>query len=459
MSTQSSIDLSYKLRPTNTHLDHIPGNNGLPVIGRTFDLVNDFYGFLDQQYKTYGPVSRTRLIGHTTLLCMGADINKQIYLDPDKNFSTEMGYADNLGEFYGGGLLMRDFDDHKLHRRLFQTAFKTETMKHYVNYMNPVMAQNIHNWENMPDFHFFPNIKTTLLDVAAEVFLGIDDFKGEEAQRISQTFIEIAEGMMGIIRWDTPLLPFTKWRKGKTGKRQMENYLRAQIASRRAGDKRDMFSLFTRETDPDGNYFSDDDIAVHISFLLFAAHDTTTSNLTYIMQYLAQHPEYQERARQQSIALEKELLEYDDLAKMTEIDNIHHEALRMNPSVMMMVRRTINECEINGMRIPADTIISVPPQYTHMMPEHWDNPEKFDPDRFSPERAEHKRHPFQFIAFGGGAHKCIGMHFAGMIVKTFLHQMLLKYEWGVPEGYVPVQQAVPMPKQADNLPLILKTRR
>lgn len=459
MSAPHRVDLSYKKRPTNSHLAHVPGRDGLPVIGRTFELVKDFYGLIDDQYRNYGPVSRVKLIGHTTLLCVGADINRLIYLDTDRNLSTEMGYADNLGEFYGGGLLMRDFDDHKLHRRLFQTAFKTDTMKHYIEVMNPLMEQSLRQWGSQHDFRFFPNIKTTLLDIAAQVFLGIDDFKGAEAQRISQTFIEIADGMMGIIRKDSPLLPFTKWRKAKEGKRYMEAYLAAQIPERRQSGKRDIFSLFTRETDPDGNFFSDNDIAVHINFLLFAAHDTTTSNLCYIMQYLGQHPEYQERARQQSLALGKKQLDYDDLANMTEIDNIHHEALRMNPSVMMMVRRTINDCEIGGIHVPADTILSVPPQYTHMMPDYWDNPQKFDPDRFAPERAEHKRHPFQFIAFGGGAHKCIGMHFAGMIVKSFLHQMLLEYEWTVPQGWVATHQQVPMPKQADDLPLALKKRQ
>jgi len=77
---------------------------------------------------------------------------------------------------------------------------------------------------------------------------------------------------------------------------------------------------------------------------------------------------------------------------MEQMQNIHYESLRMYPSVMMMARRTIRECELEGVTIPADTIINIFPQYTHMMEEHWDEPTKFDPDRFSPERAEHKRH-------------------------------------------------------------------
>ncbi len=454
---EASVDLSYKLKPNNYDLGHIPGEYGLPVVGRTFALFKDFYGLVDDQYKKYGPVSRIGLIGVKSVLAVGPEMNKLVFLDRDRNFSAEMGFRDTLGQFYGGGLLMRDFDDHRFQRRIFQSAFKNEAMSHYTALMNPVMASNIGSWKNRKDFLFFPNVKETLLDAAATIFLGIEDFKGPEAKRISQSFIRTSEGMTGIIRWDNPLVPFAKWRKGMVAKRVMEDFLRAQIPARRKSNGKDMFTFLCQEKRPDTNdYFSDQDIVVHINFLLFAAHDTTTSNLCYIMQYLGQNPEWQERARAEAQAVGKDVLEFSDIDKMVVMDNIHHEALRMNPSVQMMMRRTIKECEMGGYRIPANTLVSIPPAYSHRMEEYWTNPNKFDPDRWSPARAECKGHPFQFVGFGGGAHKCIGMHFAGMIVKTFLHQMLLNYRWRTPEGYDPIQRTVPLPKQEDNLPLILE---
>ncbi len=455
---KAAIDLSYQQRPFNRELDHIPGDKGLPLLGCSLELTTKPYQLVDRLYKKYGPVARCQVLNQPVLMCTGADINRMIYLDPDKNFSPMMGYNESLAEFYTGGLLVRDFDEHKMHRRMFQTAFKNETMKHYTELMNQIIAQNIAGWAQQDDFHFFPNIKTTLMDIAARTFLGIDDLVGDEARRIAKTFEHISEGMVGIIRYDSPLLPFCKWRRGKQAKRYMERYLMEQIPARRAGNKQDMFSLICRERDENGDYFSDADIAGHINFLLFAAHDTTTSNLSYIMQFLGEDLSIQQRARAECEAMNKPFIDFDDLNNMHMLENIHLEALRMHPSVMTMVRRTIRECVIEGVTVPADTFIYVYPQYVHMMAEHWDNPETFDPDRFTPERAEHKRNPFQFIPFGGGAHKCIGMHFAGMIVKTFLHQMLLAYEWKVPEGYNPENQVFPMPKQKDDLPLTLIKR-
>lgn len=455
---KANIDLSYQRRPFNKKLDDIAGENGLPLLGSTLELISNPYALVDRLYKTYGPVARTRMLTQPYLIVSGADINQMILLDSEKNFSATMGYNESLAQFYSGGLLVRDFDDHKMHRRLFQTAFKNDTMRLYTDVMNNVMKTNIDSWENTKDFHFFPHVKSTLLDVAAQTFLGIDDLKGDEAQRIARAFEDISMGMMGIVRWDTPLLPFCLWRKGKKAKRYMEKYLISQIAARRASDKMDIFSLVCRETDENGEYFCDVDIASHIDFLLFAAHDTTTSNLSYIMQYLGQDKALQEKARAECFNKDKAFLSFDDLKDMQELQKIHSEALRMHPSVMMMLRRTIRDCEIGGVQVPADTMVNVFPQYSHMMEEYWDNPQQFDPERFSAERAEHKRHAFQFIPFGGGAHKCIGLHFAGMIMKCFMHQMLLRYEWKVPEGYTPVQQVFPLPKQKDDLPLTLKRR-
>ena len=81
---------------------------------------------------------------------------------------------------------------------------------------------------------------------------------------------------------------------------------------------------------------------------------------------------------------------------------------------------------------------------------------KFDLDRWLEPRNEHKRHTFSFVGFGGGAHKCIGMHFALMQVKNFLHQFLRRYEFRLADGFSGKMQTVPLPKPMDDLPIVLK---
>jgi cytochrome P450 len=241
-------------------------------------------------------------------------------------------------------------------------------------------------------------------------------------------------------------IPGTKYNKGKKGERHLAEFFKSEIPKRRNSDLADMFTFMCKEKDDQGNYFPDEDIIGHAAFLLFAAHDTTTSVLNHIIMYTSQHPEWQTKMRDECVALGKDNIEYEDLEKMVMVDRVFHESLRLRPSVPLMTRRTINECEIDGVRVPANTMVFVPNISHHRDPKYWTNPEAFDPDRFSPERAEHKNHSFCYTPFGGGAHKCIGLHFAAMLSKTMMHKVLTKMEYSLPVGFEPKAEWFPLPK-------------
>jgi len=90
--------------------------------------------------------------------------------------------------------------------------------------------------------------------------------------------------------------------------------------------------------------------------------------------------------------------------------------------------------------------------------EYWSNPEQFDPERFVEGRREDKSHTYAFAPYGGGVHKCIGMHFSSVMVKAVMHQLLLKYRWSIERGYELPWDHKSMPVPKDGLPVRL-TRR
>ena len=112
--------------------------------------------------------------------------------------------------------------------------------------------------------------------------------------------------------------------------------------------------------------------------------------------------------------------------------------------------------QINGHRIPANTGISVCSLLVHQHRDYWSDPERFDPERFSPERAEDKRQSHSYIPFGGGAHACIGMHFAGIQVKAFLKQFLSRYRVRLKPGHKVKMVPIPIPNPKDGLPVIME---
>ncbi len=441
MAKAQDIDMSYLTRPDNQDVDHIPGDYGIPYFGNSLSTIFGLDTFVTERLEKYGEVSRVKMLHQKGAFVQGANNLQTIYLDKDKNFSAEMGFAESIGDFYKGGILMKDFADHKFLRRMMQTAFKNAAMKNYVGMMNPIMERHIQSWYGIENFQFFPHIKETLLEVGSKVFIGVDD--PEDMKKANQAFLDINDGLLGQVRKEWP---GTKYNKGKKGERYLRDYFAKEIDARRTGDAGDMLSFMCREKTDEGEFFDKELITPQASFLLFAAHDTTTSLLNHMMYYSAIYPEWQEKMREECLALDKPYLEYDDLDKLPTMQKVLFECLRLRPSVSFLARRTIRECELGGQRLPADTMIFMSPITNHRNPEFWTNPEEFDPERFNDERREDKSHSFAFTPFGGGAHKCIGMHFAQMLAKCFMHQILLTYNYSLPQDFKASFEWVPLPK-------------
>jgi cytochrome P450 len=93
-------------------------------------------------------------------------------------------------------------------------------------------------------------------------------------------------------------------------------------------------------------------------------------------------------------------------------------------------------------------------QFTHLMEEYWSDPAVFAPERFTPGRREDHSHRFAWEPFGGGLHKCIGLHFAGLEAKAIMHQLLRGYHWNVDPDYVaPLDHhSLPFPRTASPSP-------
>ena len=434
-------------------LSHIPGRRGLPMLGITLDLYRDFYGTLTRHQQRYGDVSRAGIGFNTGLLVLGPDNFKQVLLDTDRNFSNEMGYKEVTGRWFGGAILFRDFEEHRIHRRVFQTAFKSEAMRGYTNMMNDIMAAHLTSWSGKQGFTFVPHIQSLLMNIGARVFYGVDDL-GEESDKMAEAFLKIFEkGMLHIFKINMP--PF-KYYYGMQGRDYIVNYLGSLIEARRAGDGKDFMSYLVKEKKDDGEYLTNQELIEHLSFLFFAAYDTTTTALSHLAMHLALDQPLQERLREECHAINKAQLDFDDSHQLESLDNAFHEALRLYPSASMFLRRTIRDCDIGGYAVPANTVLYLPPMYNHRLETLWSEPASFDPGRFAKGREEHKRHSFGYTPFGGGAHKCIGMNFAQLNAKLFLHQLLLKYRFRTPEGFVAGSQTLPLPKPTGNLPLVFE---
>jgi cytochrome P450 len=409
---------------------HLPGEDGWPIVGNTFAAVKDPVAHVEAMHRKHGPVFRDHLFGVRSVAMLGPEANELVLFDRDKNFSSSDGWGFLLDRLFPRGLMLMDFDEHRLHRKALGVAFKPTPMKAYLGALNNGISRRIAEWHlagsgqgGAADLEFYPAIKQLTLDLASTSFLGIE--LGSQANAVNRAFIDMVAAIIGVVR--SPI-PGTQMWKGVKGRETIVTFFRQEIPRRRAGQAADLFSELCRATKEDGTLLTDQEISDHMSFLMMAAHDTLTSSVTSLVYLLGKHPEWQDKLRAEMRGLGLPLsapLPYEQLGELALFEMAFKEAMRINPPVPGIPRTAVRDFQFKGHDIPAGARVAINTIFTHRMPEIWQEPLRFDPMRFTDE-AVRARHKYAWVPYGGGAHMCLGLHFSYMQAKTFFYHLLTR---------------------------------
>jgi len=199
------------------------------------------------------------------------------------------------------------------------------------------------------------------------------------------------------------------------------------IAERRASecDTGDLLSMLLLAQDEDGHGMSDKQVRDEVMTLFLAGHETTAVGLTWAWYLLTQHPAIYARLRDEAgRALAGRTPTFDDLAHMPYTLQVLKEAIRLYPPAFVIGRYAIRDVEIGDRRLPKGTWIIISPYAIQRRPDYFPEPDRFDPDRWTPE-AEKQLPRYAYMPFGGGPRICIGNHFAmmeGQIILATLAQ-------------------------------------
>lgn len=431
-------------------LREIPGDGGLPLLGYTLAYMRNPHALMRARVARHGEVSWMNAFGKRFVTLADADGMQFVFQNQGDLFASDA-WEYFLARFFHRGLMLLDFDEHRLHRRVMLAAFRKDALAGYLRGMTIEIDSVLAAWQPGDRFEAFTHFKQLTLDLASRVFVG--EPPGQEADALNQAFFDTVQAPTSPIRFG---LPGTRWAKGLKARKLLENFFQQRIAAKRRDGGSDLFAELCAATDSEGKAFSNEDVVNHMIFLLMAAHDTSTITLSNLVYHLAKHPEWQQRLRAEAQGLALADVSPETLEQLTAMDWAMKEALRLTPPVPFIPRRSTREASYKGFRIPAGSFVQIAPDYVHQMPQYWTEPARFDPERFSPARREDRRHPFAWAPFGGGAHKCIGLYFGTMEVKAILHRLLLGFEWSVPAGYVMPQDYTSLPVPKDKLPITLR---
>ncbi len=437
--------------PPASGLVPIQGDPGLPLVGYSWQLMHDPLGIGRRRYDTYGPVSWLNAFGTRMVALLGLDAAEVALANRDRAFSNGEGWGYFIGPFFRRGIMLLDSDEHIRHRRIMQQAFTPARLGGYLTAMNPFIAAGLEKWTLGVGFRVYPAVKQLTLDLATDIFMG-GAHLNVRTDQITRAFIHCVRAGTAYVRTS---VPGGRWRRGLIGRRVLEDFLHEHLPSARDRHSDDLFAALCRAESEDGDRFTDVDVVNHMIFLLMAAHDTSTITITTIADYLGRYPQWQQRCRAESHALGTAQLGYADLDALVSLDLVLKEALRLVTPVPALARKTVADTEVLGHFLPAGTMASIGVHFTHHMAEYWPDPEQFDPERFAEHRREDRVHRFAWTPFGGGVHKCIGLHFAGLQVKAVLHQLLLRYRWSTAPGYQAPMDYTSLPVPKDGLPVRL----
>jgi retinoid hydroxylase len=442
----------------------MPGNTGLPLIGNTisaFTKLEQFYWERNQQHGNIFKVSMPGLFNNIACL-VGPEANRLVFKDEADKLSSRLGNKFLSPILSPDMVLMQDGPQHRISRKLILPVFLPQAIASYFDTIQAVVTETIDDWGKQGTIDLSAELHKLTLKIVVRIFLGSE--KTSEIEQVSEWFTILVDSLNGVVKWDNPL---TMHGRGQAARRQIFDYV-GQIIRERAtqGDleqSTDVLSLLLNTIDEDGNRFTETQVINQAIGFLFAGHDTTSSLMSWLLFELGNSPTWRQKLRaEQQQVMGDHPIALSQLRQLPNLTNTIKEGERMYPPGFIICRMATADIEYAGYLIPAGWYVCIFPMMTHRLPEIYQNPDTFDPDRFAPPREEDKKQPYSLIGFGGGVHSCIGVELAQMEMKVILSTLLQKYDWTVTPTtgeIAPVRKPFSMQKKlkATFVPLSLPT--
>ena len=362
----------------------------------------------------------------------------------------------------GEGLLTSEGATHLRQRRLVQPAFQRQRLPAYAGSMVQCAARAAERWQDGQTLNMHAEMLRLALRIAGETLFGAD--VEHEAAEIGAALTELMEA------FDLVMLPFSQWlewlplpraRRFKRAIARLDSTIQRLIDERRRNpratrDSGDLLSMLlnARDAEGGGGGMSDRQLRDEALTLFLAGHETTANAMTWTWYLLSQNPaiETQLHAELQRVLPNGRLPEFADLPELRFVENIFAESLRLFPPAWAIGRMALRDVSVGGYTMPKGAIALLSPYVTQRDARYFPDPQRFDPERWTP-AAKEARHPFAYFPFGGGARRCIGEGFAWMEGTLLLATLAQRWRFTLdPKQIVATQPVITLrPRHGMNM--------
>lgn len=451
----------------------VPGPPGVPLLGSALDLRRDQLATFEEGRRRYGDVVRfvagppgLRIEGYGVFSPEGA---QQVLTGTGRRYTKGNLFYRETAAMLGDGILTSEGDRWQRQKQFVQPLFTRRRVAGYIDVMAEEAAALVDRWhaavERGGTVDAAEDMMRLTLSVIGRVLFG-DDLD-QAVPALHDAFPLVSAHVLRRSR--SPLhLPAT-WptpanRRAVRARRRLYEVVDDIIDRRRAAGAvgEDLLALLLRARDPGAagaDALDDAEVRDQVLIFLLAGHETTATALTFALHLLGRHPEAQQRVRVEAegvLGADDQVPTVERVAALVYTTQVVKEAMRLYPSAYAMGRRVPEGDVIGGYRIPPGADVFVSPWVTHRHPRVWEQPQRFDPDRFTPER-EQQRHRYAWMPFGGGPRACIGQYFSMLEATLVTASVVRAFGLHAPSGPVPLTTGITL-RPAGCVPLTLVPR-
>lgn len=329
-------------------------------------------------------------------------------------------------------LLLLDGPRHLRERKLLLPPFHGARMVRYGRTMRDLTLAELERWPTGRAFGLHAPMQAITLEVILRTVFGLEEGAHLEALRGALVELTNAFTPATMVRpFQRDWGPRSPWGRFLRARERADALLYAQLAERRrvTEEREDILSLLLAARYEDGSPMSDLALRDELMTLLAAGHETSATVLPWVFHFLTEHPEVQERAREEVLRVlgvvdDAESFDAAAVNALPYTDAVLKETMRRRPVIAGIGRILTEDYTIGGLRVPRGTMVSPSIYLAHHEPDAWPEPRRFDPTRFlGPEQPS----PYAYLPFGGGSRRCIGLSFAHYEMRIVLATVLSRF--------------------------------
>lgn len=421
-----------------------PGPPGNFVFGSLPDFRRDTLRALFAGWRQYGDVVRFRFGGTIqAYLLAHPDHVKHVLQDNHRNYRKDPVSYEKLKPTVGEGLLTSEGDRWLRQRRLIQPSFHRQRIATLGAVMTGSTLAMLDRWktylDNRQPFDVSAEMMRLTLEIVSKSLFGADVGRDADAVGRAVAFASRHTNERMQSYFELPQrLPLPGNRRFRSELKVLDSVVFRLIDQRRKSGQEmgDLLAMLLDAHDEGSDQrMTDRQLRDEVMTIFLAGHETTSIALSWTWYLLSGHPDVARRLRSElADVLGGRPPMVDDLASLPYTRQVIEESLRLYPPAWIVARSPLADDTVGGYWIPAGKAVWLSPYVTHRHPAFWENPEGFDPERFSAERSE-GRSRYAYFPFGGGPRQCIGNSFALQEAQLVLATVAQRYHLDLLPGH------------------------